>query len=108
MANHPFGMASAFSVERADFSAMLASPVGESGSPDRAGRGPRLVVSEVRQKTFVDVTEEGTEAAAATMVGVVPTAVALSRDFIVNHPFIAAIRDDRTGALLFVGQIVNP
>jgi len=102
------GMSSAFSTTLADFAAMLPGPTADPGASGRATRAPRLVLGEVRQKTFVEVTEQGTEAAAATSVGVVPAAVQLAQEFVVDHPFIAVIRDDHTGALLFVGQIVDP
>lgn len=92
------GMPLAFS-ERADFSGM--STV-ES-----------LMLSQVVHKAFVDVSEEGTEAAAATAVVVAPTAApAGDRDepvvFRADHPFVFLIRDNRTGAVLFVGRVVNP
>jgi len=104
------GMVTAFSADRADLSAMLPHQNTEPGTGGRGARVPRLVVSEVRQRTFVEVTENGTEAAAATSVkGLVgaerPQTII---DFIVDHPFIAIIRDDSTGALLFAGQIMDP
>jgi serpin B len=67
-------------------------------------------VSEVIQKTFVKVDEEGTEAAAAT--GVIISAKAIivqpqAVQFHVDHPFAFAIRDDQTGTLLFIGVVKN-
>ena len=55
---------------------------------------------------MLEVNEEGTEAAAAT--GVVMNVKSMPASFIVNRPFLSAIRDDKTGALLFLGAIVNP
>jgi len=53
--------------------------------------------------------ENGTEAAAVTSVGAGGAErPEPSQDFIVDHPFVAVIRDDQTGAVLFVGQIVDP
>lgn len=68
-----------------------------------------LSVSAVIHKAFVDVNEEGTEAAAATAVGVRATAmIAQPPVFRADHPFIFLIRDNRTGSILFLGRLVNP
>ena len=70
----------------------------------------RLVISDVLHKAFIKVDEEGTEAAAAT--GVIlkweyqpqdPTA-----EFVADRPFIFFIRDTQTGAILFMGRIMDP
>ena len=68
-----------------------------------------LVISEVIHKAFVSVNEAGTEAAAATAVifsfGAAPSnPIELTLD----HPFIFLIRDIETGAILFVGRVLNP
>jgi serine protease inhibitor len=63
-------------------------------------------ISYVRQKSYVDVNEEGTEAAAVTGVGVGITAVPPSMD--VDRPFVFAIRDRLTGTILFMGAVENP
>ena len=54
----------------------------------------------------MDVNEEGTEAAAVTAVGMKATSVGPSEPirFIANRPFVFAIREASTGALLFIGQ----
>ncbi|MDX1396525.1 MAG: serpin family protein [Gemmatimonadota bacterium] len=65
-----------------------------------------LTISEVKQKTFVDVNEEGTEAAAVTSVGVSITSAPPS--FIVDRPFIFAIRERFSGTVLFIGQVLDP
>lgn len=62
-------------------------------------------VEAVIHKTYVDVDEEGSEAAAAT--GVV-FADSLSVTFNANHPFLFLIRDNPSGAILFIGRIINP
>lgn len=90
------GMPDAFSPEKADLS-------GIDGEPHR------LYIGAVIHKAFVDVNEEGTEAAASTAVGFalasmpepVPT-------FRADHPFIFMIRDNNTGSILFMGRIVDP
>ena len=68
-----------------------------------------LKISEVVHEGFIDVTEAGTEAAAATAVvfvdgGVAPDFVSLT----VDRPFYYFIRDRETGALLFIGRVVDP
>ncbi|MGH7280004.1 MAG: serpin family protein [Polyangiaceae bacterium] len=70
-----------------------------------------LYISAVVHKAFVDVNEEGTEAAAAT--GVVMRAMAATLppktvDFKVDHPFLFFIRDDASGTVLFAGRIEDP
>jgi serpin B len=90
------GMTSAFS-DRADFS--------------RMSTGERLKISEVLHKAFVDVNEQGTEAAAATAVLIETTAAPIPQepvDFTADHPFVFLLRDNRTGAILFLGRVVDP
>ncbi len=69
-----------------------------------------LFVSFVKHKTYVDVNEEGTEAAAVTAVGV--RAMIAMREhpfqFVVDRPFLMAIRDRKTGLILFLGAIFDP
>lgn len=90
------GMADAFS-KRADFS-------GIDGRHD-------LFISAVVHKAFVEVNEEGTEAAAAT--GVVMRKALVMRPqptpvFRADHPFLFLIRDNRSGSILFLGRMVDP
>ena len=84
------GMRSAFEV--ADFTRM---------SP----RGQDLIITQVLQKTFVDVDEEGTEAAAATAVGVGVTS--FGGAFRVDRPFMVVIRERFSGTILFIGKIAK-
>ncbi len=65
-------------------------------------------VSLLLHKAFVEVNEEGTEAAAATAGGMMLTAVPIIRTFRANHPFMFAIRDNTTGSILFLGRILDP
>jgi len=89
------GMANAFNLA-ADFSAMADQP---------------LYISAVKQKSFVDVNEEGTEAAAVTTVGM--TALAIMEPvkpfvMIVDRPFFFVIEDSQTQSILFMGVVSNP
>jgi serpin B len=88
------GMATAFSEREADFSRI-------NGQRD-------LHVSGVLHKAFVDVNEEGTEAAAATGIVLKSLAVEMPLRFEVDHPFLFLIRDASTGSVLFLGRIVDP
>ena len=65
-----------------------------------------IFVDFVKQNTFVDVNEEGTEAAAVTTVGISFTS--LPQAFIFDKPFIFAIRERVTNTLLFIGKIELP
>jgi serpin B len=98
------GMGVALDPNRADFGGMAPAAY--------LARG-RLYISGAKQRTFVAVNEEGTEAAAVTKVemdaGAAPPAVRVEpKRFIVDRPFLVVIRDETTGATLFVGQIVDP
>ncbi len=65
-----------------------------------------LFISEVKHKTFVDVNEEGTEAAAVTSIGMgVTSAPPLLQ---VDRPFLFAIRERFSGTILFLGKVMNP
>jgi serpin B len=69
----------------------------------------RAYISEVKHKTFVEVNEEGTEAAAVTSVGVAVTSVDPTTFWMrVDRPFVFAIRENRSQTILFVGKIVAP
>lgn len=87
------GMPLAFDEQAADFSAMTSAD--------------HLCVSDIHHQAFIAVDEEGTEAAAAT--GVVIEAIsALSTNMTVDRPFLFVIRDDATGATLFLGRVTDP
>ncbi|RCJ36945.1 proteinase inhibitor I4 serpin [Nostoc minutum NIES-26] len=76
-----------------------------------SGIGKNLTISQVKHKTFVEVNEEGTEAAAATSVGIETTSLRQKPEpfrMIVDRPFFCAIRDNQTGSVLFMGSIVEP
>jgi serpin B len=91
------GMTLAFSPTEADFSGM------------HIGSEP-LFIAAVVHKTFVDVNEEGTEAAGATAVemraGSAPPRKEV--EFNADHPFVFLVRDNRSGSILFLGRVVDP
>jgi len=92
------GMKDAFNRGLADFSAI-------TGKPD-------LFISAAIHKAFVDVNEEGTEAAAATGI-IMSRATAMARPIPpiivrVDHPFLFLIRDDNSGSILFMGRVTDP
>jgi len=68
--------------------------------------GDTPIISEVKHKAFVEINEEGTEAAAATTVEVVLKGMPAS--FIADKPFVFFIRDDRNGTILFMGKVEDP
>ena len=89
------GMVDAFNDRVANFSGM-------TGRPD-------LVVSTVVHKSFVEVTEEGTEAAAATGVGdAVITSLPFRESFRCDHPFLFLIKHIKTHSILFCGRVSSP
>jgi serpin B len=90
------GMRDAFSPDDADFSGMTGNP--------------ELFISDVIHKAFVAVDEAGTEAAAATavIVGTTSAPVEPLVEVTIDRPFIFLIRDIETGAILFVGRVLNP
>ena len=69
-------------------------------------------VSYIIQKCFIKVNEKGTEAAAVTVAPLAGcarfTRKPIPVDFVADHPFLFLIREDLSGAILFVGQVVNP
>lgn len=92
------GMAEAFDPRQANFSQMA------NVSP-----GNNFYISEVKQKSWCEVNEEGTVAAAVTSVGMATTSIQPERFAMkVDRPFFFAIRDNQTGVLLFIGSVTNP
>ncbi|XP_004858512.1 serpin B11 isoform X2 [Heterocephalus glaber] len=88
------GMTNVFNPAKADFSGM---------SPDKG-----LYLSKVIHKSFVDVNEEGTEAAAATGDNIAVKRLPIRDRFMANHPFLFFIRDTCTSMLLFAGKLTSP
>ena len=67
-----------------------------------------MSVSSIFHKSFVEVNEEGTEAAAASAETIELRSLSMPQDFVADHPFLFLIREDLTGVVLFVGHVVNP
>ena len=89
----------------------LGMPTAFTGSADFSGMdGKRdLFISFVIHQAYVKVDEEGTEAAAATAVGIRKFSAAPSQlSFIADHPFIFIIQDKETGNILFMGRVMDP
>ncbi|KAM5219424.1 serpin B3-like isoform 2-T4 [Hipposideros larvatus] len=88
------GMRDAFSPQDADF----------SGMTERWN----LVLSKIVHKSFVEVTEEGTEAAAATGEEVVAYSEPTYKNFHCDHPFLFFIKHNKTNSILFLGRVSSP
>ncbi len=86
------GMGMAFDSEAADFS-RLTSDI-------------ETYISQVKHKTFLQVDEEGTVAAAVTSAGIQP--IGVPSGIVVNRPFLLAIRERLSGTILFLGAIYDP
>jgi serpin B len=87
------GMPAAFDPDKADFSGMTG---------DRS-----LWIDKVLHKAFVSVDERGTEAAAGTAVIMVLSAIVPEVEVSIDHPFIFLVRDNETGAILFMGRVLD-
>lgn len=88
------GMEVAFNPSQADFTRMY--------------KNGGIYIDKVKHKSFVEVNEEGTEAAAATVVDMKLTSVGSGFTMRVDRPFVFAIRENHSGTILFIGKIVNP
>ena len=90
------GMGDLFAADKADLSGM--------------DGGQQLYVSSAVHKAFIDVTEEGSEAAAATAVVVTNRCMPLrpQQKFVANHPFLFVITDNRSGSTVFLGRLSRP
>ena len=65
-----------------------------------------LLITDVKHKTFIEVNEEGTEAAAVTSVEIGMTSIGNFITF--NRPFLFAIAEKSTGTILFIGRMMKP
>lgn len=91
------GMVEPFDQNGADFTQMAAAPTGN-----------QLYVGFVKQNSYLDINEEGTEAAAVTTVGVTAAAAPAPPVVMrVDHPYVIVIRERLTGTVLFMGKVVS-
>ncbi|KAM6281166.1 LOW QUALITY PROTEIN: leukocyte elastase inhibitor-like [Porphyrio hochstetteri] len=88
------GMRDAFILEQADFSGL--------------SREPGLFLSKAIHKSFVDVNEEGTEAAAATGLTKIPFCLCIPYEFRADHPFLFLIKHNPSKNILFFGRCCSP
>ncbi|KAL5705080.1 NADH:ubiquinone reductase (H(+)-translocating) [Ranunculus cassubicifolius] len=70
--------------------------------------GQNLYVSSIFHKSFIEVNEEGTEAAAASAGVIMMRSMPMTLDFVADHPFMFLIREDLTGVVVFIGHVLNP
>mgnify|MGYP001411973305 CR=1 FL=1 len=78
-------------------------------NPDLSGiSDARLEVSKVLQKTFIDVNEKGTEAAAVTVIGIEVTSLPQIFEINCNKPFLFLITEKITGSICFIGKVGRP
>lgn len=92
------GIVTAWDASKADFTGI--APASE-----------QLVISEAYHKAFIAVDEAGTEAAAATAISMKAGSAAPTDEpipFVADHPFLFLVRDTKTGAILFMGRLVDP
>lgn len=96
---------------------MLGGTLSSMGMTDAFGSGADfsgmdgstgLAISEVVHKAFIEVNEEGTEAAAATAVVMARSIPPPPPTFRADHPFVFLIRENDTGSVLFLGRVLNP
>ena len=96
------GMSAAFNPDNADFTGMY----------DKSKVGENLYIGLVVHKAYIDVYEEGTEAAAATGVGMATLGMQMDppqpKIFNADHPFIFAIVHNQSGSILFMGKVNDP
>lgn len=85
----------------------LGPAFGDEGDFSRMSTAAQLGISDVIHQSFVKVSETGTEAAAATAVIIGTTSIPQTRPVVIDRPFVFAIRDDATGALVFLGRVVS-
>jgi serpin B len=69
--------------------------------------GNELFIEFVKQNTFVDINEEGTEAAAVTTVGIGVTSMPSYPTMRVDRPYLFVLRERLTGTVLFMGKVVR-
>jgi len=89
---------------------VLGMEIAFTPSADFSGIAPGIYISRILHKAVIEVNEKGSEAAAATVVEMVESAMpeVKTAEFIVDRPFFFVIADDRSGSILFMGKVVEP
>ncbi len=96
-------------VSLGDVLGALGMPIAFTDAADFSGIAPGVAIGRVEHDAFIAVDEKGTEAAAATAVTIVPTSIPLPTAHVtVDRPFLYAVRDVPTGAILFLGRVTDP
>lgn len=85
----------------------LGPAFGDEGDFSKMSTQAQLGISEVVHQSFVKVSETGTEAAAATAVIIGTTSIPQTRPVLIDRPFVFAIRDEATGAIVFLGRVTT-
>jgi len=67
-----------------------------------------LQVSRAIHKTYIKVSEQGTEAAATTVITITETAIETPPTITFDHPFVYILRERQSGAILFIGLVSDP
>ncbi|CAE6011755.1 unnamed protein product [Arabidopsis arenosa] len=86
----------------------LTSPFSSGGNSTEMVDSSALSVSSIIHKACIEVDEEGTEAAAVSVAIMVPQCLMRNPDFIADHPFLFTVREDKSGVILFMGQVLDP
>jgi serpin B len=104
-----FGIESEFGLKDTLKKMGMEKPFQDTADFTGISKASDLHIDDVVHKAFVSVDEAGTEAAAATGVIIGTTSMPLNPVTVtLDHPFVFLIRDIQTGAILFIGQVVNP
>jgi serpin B len=94
-----------YEIELKDVLTALGMGIAFTGAADFSKISPGIFISKVKHKSFVEVNEEGTEAAAVTSVVMIDSA---PPTIMVNRPFVFAIREKFSGTILFMGTVMDP
>ncbi len=101
-----------YKLELKDVLSALGMSVAFTGAADftKMHEPSELCIGAVKHKTFVEINEEGTEAAGVTSVEIKLTSTVGNKEVFmqVNHPFVLVIREKNSNAILFIGKIINP
>lgn len=103
-----FKMTSEFSLNKTLAAMGMKDAFGKAADFSGMDGSKLLYISEAIHKAFVEVNEEGTEAAAATAVVMMSRSRPMSIRFRADHPFMFLIRDNKTKSILFMGRMNNP